>query len=186
MAKRLYKKKPNPQNKGGRPRVQIDWGLLDRLLSIQCTIEECAAVLNVGITTLELTIEETFGKGFREYAAEKRAVGKASLRRAQWQQALGQREVVVREPDGRERVIVQGKDPSNVMLIWLGKNVLGQRDSVELTGKDGQPLIPSSNENRLTAEEELARLLAENNIKLLPAETEKYKSNGQDNGQDNR
>jgi len=122
--KRTYKKKPNPQNQGGRPRKEIDWGLLDRLLSIQCTIEECAAVLGIGMTTLEVAIEETFGKGFREYAAEKRAIGKVSLRRAQWQQALGQREVVIREPDGTERVVVDGKDPSHVMLLWLGQNVL--------------------------------------------------------------
>ena len=28
------------------------------------------------------------------------------------------------------------------MLIWLGKNLLGQSDKTELTGKDGSPLVP--------------------------------------------
>jgi len=40
----------------------------------------------------------------------------------------------------RESQFHQRKNP--VMAIFLGKNVLGQTDKQELTGKDGQPLAP--------------------------------------------
>jgi len=33
------------------------------------------------------------------------------------------------------------------MLIWLGKQLLSQKDKNEVTGKDGAPLIPPENIN---------------------------------------
>lgn len=35
------------------------------------------------------------------------------------------------------------------MLIWLGKNLLGQSDKLEATGKDGAPLIPVDREEMI-------------------------------------
>ena len=55
---------------------------------------------------------------------EGRDQGRATLRRLQWQRAHA---------------------GSDTMLIWLGKQMLGQRDKAELEayGKDGAPLAPT-------------------------------------------
>jgi hypothetical protein len=50
--------------------------------------------------------------------------GKASVRRAQF------------------KLLEAG---NATMAIWLGKQLLGQRDNIEHTGKDGAPLIPVIN-----------------------------------------
>lgn len=95
-----------PKNKGGRPRKEIDYDLVDNLCEIQCTGEEIASVLNVDYDTLNRHIQRDFNMGFAEYFELKRKSGRASLRRKQWQMA--------------------GNNPT--MAIWLGKQYLGQTD----------------------------------------------------------
>lgn len=58
---------------------------------------------------------------FRHIMSKKRAGGKASLRRMQWKSA---------------------EDGNTTMLIWLGKNILGQTDKVqnEISGPNGAPV----------------------------------------------
>lgn len=85
----------------GRPRLVIDKDLLEQLAKIQCTMEEIAAVLGCSVDTLERNFADVIKKGKDE--------GKASLRRLQWQGAQ------------------QGKP---AMLIWLGKQVLAQKETV--------------------------------------------------------
>jgi len=85
---------------------------LDRLRalgSIDCTREEAAAVLRVGRTTLY----EFFRKFPEAVEAfeEGREEGKASLRRAQFKSAL---------------------NGNTAMQIWLGKQLLGQRDKHDI------------------------------------------------------
>ena len=48
-----------------------------------------------------------------------RANGRQTLRRLQWQAA---------------------NEGNSTMLVWLGKQLLGQRDKTELTGADGGPM----------------------------------------------
>ena len=96
-----------------RPRLEIDFKQLDSLLEIQCTGEECAAVLDVSYDTLQRRVQEETGLSFAEYFKTKGSlVGKTSLRRRQYQKAM---------------------DGNVPMLIWLGKNWLGQSDSLGLT-----------------------------------------------------
>lgn len=76
---------------------------------IQCTEEEMAAVLDVSADTLERWVKRTYGRRFAEVYAEKRAGGKASLRRNQWKLA----------------------ETNPTMAIFLGKNYLGQTDKKE-------------------------------------------------------
>jgi hypothetical protein len=77
------------------------------------TQEDCAAVLKISVDTLQRRYLEPYNAGLQKC--------KASLRRKQFELAQA----------------------GNVtMLIWLGKNLLGQKDRHELTGKDGAPLIP--------------------------------------------
>jgi hypothetical protein len=97
------------KNKGGRPRAVIDWDKLEKLVHIQCTGEECAAILDVDYDTLDANIKRKYGFGFSEYFKKKGAGGKASLRRRQF--AMSENNVT--------------------MAIWLGKQYLGQTDRNE-------------------------------------------------------
>lgn len=98
-------------NKGGRPKIQLDFETVDKLMAIQCTGEEIASVLNVSYDTLERRIKEEHGLSFADYFAQKSGVGRASLRRRQFQ-------------------LAEGGNPT--MLVWLGKQWLNQKDRSEI------------------------------------------------------
>ena len=96
------------------PKKPIDEKLLGTLAKVQCTMEEMAAACDCSKDTLE-----------RRYAAfikKAQESGKSSLRRVQWKNALG----------------------GNVaMQIWLGKQLLGQREpksQLELSGDEENPV----------------------------------------------
>lgn len=99
------------KNVGGRPPKKISQQQFEALCAIQCTIEEICAVLDVDDKTLTKWCKSTYKKSFSEIFAIKRQNGKASLRRMQWKLAE--------------------KNPS--MAIFLGKNILGQRDNIEVS-----------------------------------------------------
>lgn len=98
-------------DKGGRPLKEIDWDTVDRLCSIQCTGEEIASILNVDYDTLNAACKRVHGVGFSDYFKRASASGKMSLRRKQYEVALA---------------------GNPTMLIWLGKNQLGQSDRTEV------------------------------------------------------
>lgn len=105
-------------NEGGRPQTQIDYKVLDGLCAIQCTEAEIAGVMHIDIDTLAAAILRDFGLSFSDYFEQKRAFGKSSLRRKQYQAAVEHGNVT--------------------MLVWLGKQWLGQTDKsqVDLGGVD--------------------------------------------------
>lgn len=86
-----------------RPKIEIDQELIRKLSSIHCTMNEMASVAGCSVDTLERRFADTIKKGKDE--------GKASLRRMQWEAA---------------------QKGNITMLIWLGKQLLGQRDMVEI------------------------------------------------------
>src|ERR1700722_2286745 len=98
----------------GRPRKQIDEKQIESLAGIGCTVAEIAAVLGVSKDTLERNYAALIEKG--------RELAKCSLRRMQFKSA----------------------EAGNVtMQIWLGKQLLGQRDRTEQehTGNVGLTMI---------------------------------------------
>ena len=97
---------------------EVDWRLVDNLLRIQCTGEEIAGAIGVSYDTLERRCKDDNDCKFADYSDEKRAAGRASLRREQWK-------------------VAHSGNPT--MLVWLGKQMLGQRDKVEsdFTSSDG-------------------------------------------------
>ena len=112
--------------KGGAPRKEIDFELLDNLVRIHCTAEDCAGILGVSIDTIDRRVKErgaeaTGDKGFADLYKRLSPAGKASLRRLQWKSA--------------ERL-------NTTMLIWLGKQWLGQTDKMDFehSGPDGGPI----------------------------------------------
>lgn len=101
------------QSTGGRPPIvftKSDWDLIEDAARIHCTQEEISALLKVDMDTLSARIREAHGVTFSEYTKQYYADGKKSLRRRQWE-------------------VAEGGNPT--MLIWLGKQQLGQRDQPE-------------------------------------------------------
>lgn len=86
----------------------------ESLCAIQCTEEEILSVLDVSKDTLLRWCKETYKTDFATIYAEKKKLGKASLRRMQWKTA----------------------EKGNVtMQIWLGKNLLGQKENLDIDTK---------------------------------------------------
>jgi len=109
-----------PKNKGGRPKVKIDYEMLDKLCAIHCTGEEIASILDVDYEALNRRLIEQKKMGFKDYYKKKSATGKMSLRRKQIETAL---------------------EGNVTMLIWMGKQHLEQTDvqstKIEHSGKIG-------------------------------------------------
>ena len=98
--------------KMGRPKAEIDNAELERLCEMQCTRDEICYFFRCSAATLNRRCREEFGETFDSFSKKRRVAGKVSLRRAQYQSATN----------------------GNVtMLIWLGKQYLGQRDVQMLT-----------------------------------------------------
>ncbi|MGI6078298.1 MAG: hypothetical protein ACOYCB_09095 [Fastidiosipilaceae bacterium] len=111
-------------NKGGRPRKKIDYKTVEKLCALQCTGAEIASFLNIHYSTLIEHIQRDYGMSFPEYFELKSGAGRASLRRRQWQAA---------------------EKGNSAMLIWLGKQYLGQGEPTqmhrtELVGEGGGPI----------------------------------------------
>ena len=97
----------------GRPPIAVDVKLLDAMAERALTQADCAAVMGISVDTIQRRYLEAYERGVQKACA--------SLRKKQFELAIA----------------------GNVtMLIWLGKNLLGQKDKTELTGKDGAPLVP--------------------------------------------
>lgn len=98
------------------------------MVKIQCTQDEICDVLGMSKQTLDLRVKERGYRNFRDIFRQKRGMGKASLRRMQWKSA-------------------EGGNPT--MLVWLGKQVLGQTDKHEVSGPDSGPVLISVTEESL-------------------------------------
>nr|BAR32061.1 putative DNA binding protein [uncultured Mediterranean phage uvMED] len=87
-----------------RPIKKVDTDAIQKLAQMHCTYDEIAEFLDVSTKTLQRNYVHLIKKG--------REMGKISLRRAQFEKAIG----------------------GNVaMMIWLGKQHLDQKDKIEQT-----------------------------------------------------
>ena len=106
--------------KNGRPRKVIDGDMVENLSMIGCTLDEIGHVVGCSRDTLERRFAAKIDKGKNEC--------KTRLRKAQMTKALA------------------GNVP---LLIFLGKQMLGQSDRIdqhnEHTGPDGGPLKTEAN-----------------------------------------
>ena len=98
-----------------RPEKPIDWEDVDYMLKCGCLGTEIAAVLGMHHRTFYDRVESKFGMTFTAYSQEKRAIGERCLRQKQYEKAMGLTET-----------------GDNTLLIWLGKNRLGQRNEDKL------------------------------------------------------
>lgn len=98
---------------GGRPKFEIEYAAVEKLAALQCTQEEIASFLGCSVDTLQA--DEKFSGIYKDGISK----GKMSLRRHQWK-AL--------------------EDGNSTMLVWLGKQYLGQKERNELSGNNGGPV----------------------------------------------
>ena len=110
----------SPKKRRGAPPKEVNAGMLTMLAMKGNTQEDCAAILGCSVDTIQRNYRNAYEIGLQKCCA--------SLRRKQVNMAM---------------------DGNVTMLVWLGKNMLGQRDRHELTGKDGAPLIPDYNREEI-------------------------------------
>ena len=95
--------------KMGRPKKEISKEQFEKLCGLQCTKDEIAGFFNCSPDTIDnfckSTYEDTFSAIYKIYSAQ----GRISLRRYQFKLA----------------------EKSAAMAIFLGKNMLGQKDRIE-------------------------------------------------------
>jgi predicted metal-dependent hydrolase len=108
----------------GKPKAKIDPEHVKALASAGCTVEEIADFLGVNKKTLERRFRGVMEKG--------RNTRNVSLRRKQVELAM------------------RG---DKTMLIWLGKQFLGQSDKTQLSGKDDGPIKHQHSVTNLTDEQ---------------------------------
>lgn len=96
-------------NKGGRPKKQIDIKMFETMCGIQCTKDEICDIFDIDEKTLTRWCKDTYNMGFSDIYKKKSSTGKMSLRRIQWKLA----------------------EKNYAMAIFLGKQYLGQKDVIE-------------------------------------------------------
>jgi len=106
------------RRKRGRPPAEIDLKLVEDLAAIGATDEEIAAVLRVSTDTIGRRKKDP---AFRDVLEAGKGRGRVTLRRLQWQAA---------------------STGNTTMLVWLGKQMLGQRDKWEDTSADSNQPLP--------------------------------------------
>jgi hypothetical protein len=106
-----------PRKNAGRKPVKIDLLELEKLAALNCTDNEVAGWFGVSTRTVELRRKQA---KFAEAMSRGRARGRISIRRQQL------------------KILESG---NSAMAIWLGKQLLNQRDPspTERNGPDGDP-----------------------------------------------
>ena len=94
----------------GRPKIEIDVDQVKKMFALFCTGREVAEIIGVCYDTLEKRIKEATGDSLSDFIKKSQAEGKKSLRKAQYDKAI---------------------EGNTTMLIWLGKQFLGQKEPKE-------------------------------------------------------
>ena len=123
--------------KPGRKPVSVDLLELEKLCSLHCTDQELADWFGVSTRTIEARKKH---REFAEAMQRGRAKGRISVRRAQM------------------KMLETG---NGTMGVWLGKQMLGQRDTIttEHVGAGGGPI-------QISAKPDLSRLSDEELLQL--------------------
>jgi hypothetical protein len=137
-------------SKVGRKPIHIDLLELEKLSSLHCTYQELADWFGVSVRTLELRLKRP---EFAEAMQRGRSKGRISVRRAQM------------------KMLESG---NSTMGVWLGKQMLGQRDTIttEHVGAGGGPI-------QILAKPDFSRL-SDNELQQLRALVGKTQSDQRD------
>tara|TARA_R100000734_G_scaffold19153_1_gene18691 strand:+ start:16997 stop:17395 length:399 start_codon:yes stop_codon:yes gene_type:complete len=126
----------------GRPKTNIDGEQVRKLAGLHCSVNEIGDILGCGRDTLYRRFKDELDKG--------RAEGRMRLRNMQFKSA---------------------QNGSAAMLIWLGKQILGQKDQQEIVAVDEE-------EKRLSDEEvdQMLEKITGNDVSTAKDKTEKSSS----------
>jgi hypothetical protein len=94
-----------------RPQIPIDWDEVDYMLEYGALGTTIAAKFAMHPNTFYDRVEEKYKMSFTEYSQLKRSVGDDTIKEAQYRKAV--------------------KKLDNTMLVWLGKQRLGQKDNLQ-------------------------------------------------------
>jgi|SaaInlStandDraft_4_1057021.scaffolds.fasta_scaffold13370_2 hypothetical protein len=97
--------------KANTPDTVIDWRAVDEMAQMMMSVTEIALVLGITTQTLGSYCRKELNTTTLEYIKRGREKGKMSLRRVQFKQAI--------------------EKGDRTLLIWLGKNYLGQSDNIQ-------------------------------------------------------
>lgn len=142
-----------------RPEAKIDWEIVDRLTKAGCLGTEVAAFFGIHPNTFYKRVQEEYNLSFSEFLQEKKHRGDALLRMQQYEKAIG-----------------ESKKGDNMMLIWLGKNRLGQRDHEEKNDSPKQEDLNLKNQ-LYSALYENQKLKEQLNVSQPQASSELQRSN---------
>jgi hypothetical protein len=134
-----------PKRKGRKP-APIDLTELEKLSALQCTDEEIAGWFHVSTRTIENRRKRP---DFAQAMQRGRTKGRISVRRAQMRMLEG---------------------GNGTMGVWLGKQLLGQRDAItnEHVGSGGGPIQVSMKPDLSRFTDEELQQLRELALKALP------------------
>lgn len=93
----------------GRPEIKLDWDAIDKSLKAGALGTEIAEIFGVHHDTLYNRCVKEKGMYFSDYAAKVRAKGKDIIRQKQFEKA---------------------EAGDNTMLIWVGRTLVGQKETV--------------------------------------------------------
>ena len=102
-------------NKVGRPEKEFDWKVLDSILQFGANLIDCSELLDVSDDTIQRKIKSEHGCTFSEYRTKKMGRMRVKLLQKQYEMA---------------------QNGNVALLIWLGKQHLGQKDKIEQEVKE--------------------------------------------------
>jgi hypothetical protein len=104
----------------GRPKTSIDWERVGQSIMMGSSATQTAASIGISVDTLYTRCKKDLNQDFTAFCQEKKASGDKLLHQTQFEVAV--------------------KNKNTSMLIWLGKQRLGQSDNIS---KDAQDIIKS-------------------------------------------
>lgn len=131
----------------------IDWKKVDDMLIAGCNGVQVAAAIGVHPDTLYNRCFDDHGINFSAYLQQKRAVGDSTIHSAQYEAAVSKKNVA--------------------MLIWLGKQRLGQKErSEDEVNKDSELKfdLKMAHLIKILSDEQIAKLEAHASRNSIPSD----------------
>jgi len=103
----------------GRPKIEIDKNMFEKLCGIQCTEKEICSCFGCCEDTLNSWCKRTYKKTFSDIYKEKAVMWRISLRRSQFRLA----------------------EKNANMAIWLGKQYLDQKENIDIKAQEAITIV---------------------------------------------
>jgi hypothetical protein len=105
-----------------RPKSNIDWAKVDKMLQAHCDGVGIAGLLGIHEDTLYMACEEKYNMGFSAYKQLKQSEGKELLRQTMFSNAM---------------------KGDKALQIWLSKQYLGMTERVDTSNKTEITITPA-------------------------------------------